>query len=184
MHSFEETNTATQLLPKKSKDGLLCDHGLRLQLPLLTFHMTYWTSVTGRTLPVVIYCVEFFDFTRLRCLFSCIVSPGLHLGRKLTVKVSKVIALKSILLYWAILPLALTDTSMLYNSEIRLSLRVSTPVELAHLPSHWRKLTGTWQQEYPTESLQWSEGNFTLMPVYFDISKALWMGVTVSRVLI
>ena len=43
----------------------------------------------------------------------------------------------------AILLLALTDTSVLYNTEIRLSLRVSTPVELAHLPSHWRKLIGT-----------------------------------------
>lgn len=44
-------------------------------------------------------------------------------------------------------------------------------VELTNLASHYSKVTGTWQQELPRELLQWSVNNFTLMSVYFDISK-------------
>ncbi len=46
-------------------------------------------------------------------------------------------------------------------------------IELVHLTSHCSELIGTWQQEYPTESLQWSVNNFTLTLVYFDISKGM-----------
>lgn len=70
--------------------------------------------------------------------------------------------------------IALTDTFVFYKSETRLSL---TLVELANLPSHKGKPNTTWRQEYPTESLHWGMNSFTLVWLYFDISKGIVNGI-------
>lgn len=133
------------------------------------WHFTWpfeWVSLGEHCLWWFIW-LNCMTFHHNQCLFFC------TQGEKdlLKVSTSKAIKLKS-----RLRQAVLTDTFMFYNSETTLSLRVSTLVELALMPSHCNKLTGSWQQECPAESLQWSVNSFTLMPVCFDISRGIVNG--------
>lgn len=129
------------------KNDVLSDHCLRLQLPLLTFHMTFWIRVTQRTSPLVICSVEFYDFMVIDRAASCTLAWACwgHWQSLLKVLTSKVVEPQS-----QPLPRALTNTFMVNKLEITLSLPL---VELVHLLSSYCKLTRTWQQKYSTESL-------------------------------